>query len=134
MNLELVMEELGDRLDTIAGLRVHKQPPEKITPPGGFVGYPETIDYDQTYGRGSDKITLPVVIVEKLTPARAVRKRLTDYVAGTGAKSVKAVLESGTYTQFHVITVQRVEFDAVTIGGVDMLAAVFTCDIQGSGN
>jgi len=77
---------------------------------------------------------LPVVIVEKLTPARAVRKRLADYVAGSGAKSVKAVLESGTYAQFHVITVQRVDFDAVTIAAVDMLAAVFTCEIVGSGS
>lgn len=134
MNLEALTEELGDRLDTIAGLRVHKQPPERLTPPAGFVGYPESIEYDQTYGRGSDKITLPVVVVEKLGPARAVRKRLDDYVAGSGAKSVKQVLESGTYTQFHVITVVRVEFDAVTIGGVDMIAAVFTCEIFGSGS
>ncbi len=134
MNLEAVMDELGTRLDTITGLRVHNQPPESLTPPAGFVGYPESVEYDQTYGRGTDKITLPVVIVEKLTPARAVRKRLTDYVAGSGAKSVKLILETGTYTTFHVITVQRVEFDAVTIAGVDMLAAVFTCDIQGSGS
>lgn len=134
MNLELVMDEVATRLDTITGLRVQPQPPERLTPPAGFVGYPETIEYDLTYGRGSDKITLPVVIVEKLTPARSVRKRLTDYVAGAGAKSVKTVLEGGTYTQFHVITVQRVDFDTVKIAGVDMLAAVFTCEIQGSGN
>lgn len=134
MNLELVMDEIAARLDTIAGLRVKPEPPEQLTPPAGFVGYPESIEYDQTYGRGSDRITLPVVIVEKLTPARAVRKRLTDYVAGVGAKSVKAVLEGSTYTQFHVIIVVRVDFEAVKIAGVDMLAAVFTCEIAGSGS
>jgi len=128
------MDEVGARLGTIAGLRVTPYPPEKITPPAGFIGYPEDLEFGQTYVRGSDKMTLPVVIAEKLTPARSVRKRLTDYCDGAGAKSVKAVLESGTYTQFHVITVQRVEFDPVTIAGVDMLAAVFTCEIVGSGN
>lgn len=128
------MDEVATRLDTITGLRVNPYPPEKVTPPAGFVGYPESIEYDQTYGRGSDLMTLPVVIVEKLIPARAVRKRLTDYAAGTGPKSVKAVLEGGTYTQFHLITVQRADFEAITIAGVDMLAAVFTCEIAGSGS
>lgn len=128
------MDEVGARLDTITGLRVTAYPPERLTPPAGFVGYPEDIEYDQTYGRGTDKMSLPVVIVEKLTPARSVRKRLTDYAAGSGARSVKAVLEGGSYTTFHVIVVQRVDFDPVTITGVDMLAAVFTCDIQGSGS
>jgi hypothetical protein len=128
------MDEVAGRLDTIPSLHVTAYPPEQLTPPAGFVAYPEAVEYDQTYGRGTDKMTLPVVIVERLTPARSVRKRLADYAAGSGARSVKAVLEGGTYTQFHVIIVQRVDFDPIRIAGVDMLAAVFSCDIQGSGS
>jgi hypothetical protein len=64
---------------------------------------------------------------------RSTRDRVADYCDGSGAKSIKAVVESGTYTAFDSVRVARVEFDVVTIGGIDYLAALFELDIIGDG-
>jgi hypothetical protein len=55
-------------------------------------------------------------------------------VDGSGASSVKAVLESGTYTAFEAVRVTGGEFDTVTIGGTDYLAVAFDLDIVGRGS
>lgn len=57
---------------------------------------------------------------------------ITTDNSGTG-KSVKQVLESGTYTAFDTCRVTGVLFDIVTIGAVQYLSATFTIDITGSG-
>lgn len=133
MNLATVMQELANRLDTITGLRVHAHPPDKITPPAAVVTYPDTYTYDQTYARGMDRLELPVVVLVGKVSARASRDDLARFCAGSGAASVKAVLESGTYTAFHTVRVTQAVFDVVSIGAVEYLAATFTVDITGTG-
>lgn len=133
MNLADVMQALADRLDTIAGLRVHGHPPDKVTPPAAIVTYPDTYTYDETYGRGMDRIELPVVVVVGKVSARSSRDDLARFVDGSGVASVKAVLESGTYTAFDTVRVTQAVFDIVTIAGVDYLAATLTVDITGQG-
>jgi hypothetical protein len=71
-------------------------------------------------------------VVGKATD-RTARDRIYAYAAPTGASSVKAVLESGTYNSFHTIRVTECEFDVISIAGVDYIAAVFTLDIAGQG-
>lgn len=134
MDLGLVMQEIADRLDTIAGLRVSAYPAGNVTPPAAMVLFPDEIDYDQTYGRGMDRMTLPVLVIDGVPTERQTRDRIAAYAAGSGAASVKAVLESGTYTQFHTVVVTRVEFPAATIGGQDYAAAMFDLDITGQGS
>lgn len=128
-----VMQALADRLDTIAGLRVYAHPPEAINPPAAVVSYPDSIDYDQTYGRGMDRMQVPVVVLVKKLSARVARDDLTRFVDGTGPASVKAVLESGTYTAFHTIRVSTATVDVVEVAGIDYLAVTFMADITGSG-
>jgi hypothetical protein len=135
MDLNLVMDEIAARLDTISGLRCSGFPPPTITPPGGIVSYPDRVEYDGTYGRGIDMITdLPVIVVEGKATDRTARDRIAAYAAGSGARSVKAVLESGTYTSFDVIRVKSAEFDVLTIAGVDYISALFRLDIAGPGS
>lgn len=134
MDLATVMQAINDRLDTIAGLRCHASPPGSVTPPAAIVSYPDKYDYDETYGRGFDRISaLPVVVVVGRPTDRPTRDSIAAYVAPTGPSSVKAVLESGAYSAFDELRVTGVEFDVVGIGGVDYLAAIFTLDIVGSG-
>lgn len=133
MDLAVVMDAVGDRLDTIPNLRVHRYPPGSVTPPAAVVAYPDTYTFDQTYGRGMDVMTLPVVLVVGKVTDRSARNQLGAYVNGSGTKSVKQVLESGTYTAFDTVTVTKVEFDVVTIAGTDYLAATFDLDISGAG-
>jgi hypothetical protein len=133
VNLADVMDDLATQLDTIAGLRVHAHPPGKITPPAAVVTYPETYDFDQTYARGMDRLELPVVVLVGKVSARASRDDLARFCDGSGADSVKAVLEAGTYTAFDTVRVTKAEFDIIAIASVEYLAATFTVDITGSG-
>lgn len=135
MNLADVMDEVGAQLDTISGLRVFAFPPDNLTPPAAWIGYPEDYTYDETYRRGMDRITnLPVIIAVAKVSDRSARDQVGAYVNGSGASSVKAVLEAGTYTAFHTLRVTGVTFDILNRGGTDFLAALFTVDIAGQGS
>jgi hypothetical protein len=135
MNLGDVMDQVGDRANTITGLRVFKHPPPKVSPPAAWVAYPEGYVYDATYGRGMDRITnLGVVVVVGKVSDRSARDRISAYADGSGARSIKAVLEAGTYTAFDTIRVVDASFDVLTVAGDDYLAALFTLDIAGQGS
>lgn len=135
MDLNLVMDEIATRLDTIAGLRCTGFPPPTVTPPAGIVSYPDRVEFDATYGRGVDLIVdLPVLVVEGKATDRSARDRIAAYAAGSGARSVKAVLESGTYTSFDEVRVKSAEFDVVTIAGIDYISVLFRLDIGGPGS
>lgn len=127
------MDEVATQLDTIDDLTVFAYPPDRLEPPAGVVAYPESIAYDVTYRRGADRITLPVVIVLGRVSDRSTRDALAAFADGSGAKSVKAVLEAGTYTEIGSLTVTEVEFDTVRVAAQEFLSAVFSVDIVGSG-
>lgn len=133
MNLAAVMQAVADRLDTIPLLRCFGFPPDSLSPPAAVVSYPDAIRFDQTYGRGMDRMTLPVVLVVGKVSDRSAREQLGAYCDGAGASSVKQVLESGTYTAFDTVVVSGADFDVVTIAGTDYLAATFDLDIGGKG-
>jgi hypothetical protein len=133
MDLADVMDEVGDLLDTVTGLRVYRYPPDNVQPPAAVVSYPEEYTYDATYGRGMDRLTLPVVVLVGRVSDRTSRDRLGAYVDGSGSSSVKAVLEAGTYTDFDTLRVVGVEFDVVSVAGVDHVAATLSLDIAGQG-
>jgi hypothetical protein len=133
MDLGDVMDQVTTQLDTIAGLRCFGYPPDNITPPAAIVTYPEEMLFDATYDRGADTITLPVIVAVGKVHDRATRNLIDAYCAGSGASSIKAVVEAGTYTAFDTVRVTRAEFDIVTIGSGDYLAAVFDLDVIGNG-
>lgn len=134
MNLVDVMDQLGDALDEISGLRVWRYPPGSITPPAAVVGWPETLELETAYQQGAASMTIPIVVLEGKVSERSSALRLGAYAAGTGAKSIKAAIDDyASYTALDVATVRRVEFDIYTVAAVDHLAAVFDVDIIGSG-
>jgi len=133
MNLATVMDQIGDRLDTIADLNVFRYPPDRVEPPAVIIGYPEEYGFDEAFARGLDRLTLPVRVVEGKVSVRATRDRLALYVNGTGARSFKQVIESGTYTAFSTVRGTGWAFDVASIAGTDYQAAVLTLDIRGTG-
>lgn len=133
MDIAAVMDEIADQLGTIAGLRVHAAPPGSIQPPAAVVSFPERIDFDATYGRGMDTLKLPVVLAVGRPTERSTRDAIAGYCAGSGSASVKAVLEEGVYAEFDTVRVASVDFDVITIGAVDYMAAVFSLEISGTG-
>jgi len=134
MDLAAVMDQIDARLGTITGLRHYAFPPDAVLPPAAVVSYPDTLTFDETYGRGMDRMTLPVVVVVGKVSDRTTRDLLAVYCAGSGASSVKAVVESGTYAAFHTVRVMSIDFDVVGIAGVDCMAALFDLDISGQGS
>lgn len=132
MDLNNVVDELVTRLQTITALRVHAEPPGTVSPPAAVISWPE-VSYDGTYGRGMDALTLPLVLVVGKASDRIARKTVNAYVNGSGARSIKAVLEAGTYTSFDVIRVASARFEVDSIGGIEFLAAVFSLEITGQG-
>lgn len=133
MNLADVMDEVAARLGTIDGLRTFAYPPDRVTPPAAIVTYPTELNFDTAYARGMDRLTLPVIVLVGKVSDRTARNHIAAYVNGSGASSVKAVLESGTYTAFDTIRVTGAEFDVIQIAGVDHLAASLDLDITGPG-
>lgn len=93
MNLADVMDELAARIETISGLQVFSFPPDHVSPPTAVVTYPETYTYDETYGRGSDRLTVPVLVMVGKASDRASKDQLAAYADGSGLKSIKAVIE-----------------------------------------
>jgi hypothetical protein len=134
VDLDAVSEELRTALQTIAGLRCPPWGVEEVQPPAAVVTLPESVDFDETYGRGKDRYPdLQVVVLVGVPEERASRKTLAKYVAGSGAKSVKAVLEAYTWTTCEVVTVLRVDFPRATYAGTPYLAAAFHLEIIGKG-
>ena len=46
---------------------------------------------------------------------------------------MKLAIETGPHVAFDHVRVESCEFDVVTIGGVDYMAAIFDLDIAGPG-
>lgn len=134
MNLANAMRQVATQLATIADLNVFSYPPDKLEPPAAVVSYPDDVTFDATYGRGVDTMTLPVVLVVGKVSDESARDALGAYCDGSGARSVKAVIEAGTYTAFDTVQVATCSFDVVTIAGVDFMAAVFSLEVSGSGS
>lgn len=135
MIVTAVMDEIAAELDTITGLRVFAYPPDNIPAPAAIVGYPETITYDVTMGRGVDRIDFPVfVMVGRLTD-RTSRAALGPFLDGTGAQSVKGVLLAGKpWVAMSTVRVASATIEVITVAAVDYLTAVFTVHVTGSGD
>ena len=129
------MEEIAVALRTIptlAGKRTYGYPPDSVEPPGAVVGYPEA-SFDETYGRGMDRWTVPVHVLVSRVDDKAGRKLISPYVSGSGASSVKAAIDGGTYTACDFAVVNDFSVKVVPLGGDDYLAAEFAVDVAGSG-
>lgn len=137
MRLADVMDELADILTAIPSLsgRSYGWPRVDVTPPAAVVDYPPAIDFDATYRRGQDRLTFSVVVIVGQASDRAARDNLSTYVDGSGAESVKQVLESVTDPQaFDSLRVVSADIDDEPIGDIEYLTATFEVDVVGPGN
>lgn len=134
MLLSDVMDELGDALATIDGLRVFPYWADRITPPAAVVGWPDPLTYDSTMVRGGDQVELPITVLAGKVDARSARDQLAQYADGSGTASVKAVIEAHTPSSYDSARVTRAEFSVVPVAGTEYLAATFYIDLTGTGS
>ncbi len=133
MDLAAVMDEIGEAVDTIRTLKVTPYPADTVTPPAAVVAFPD-ITFDETFGRGSDRYVLPVYVMAGGRTALAHRNNMAKYLIGAGDTSIKAAIESWSFTSCDTVRVMGVEFEETTFGGVDYPAARFDVDVVGSGS
>ncbi len=133
MNLIAVFDALEARLKTITGLRVYPWATAQITPPGSVLTMPDRIVV-RGAGRGLDRIEgLTVITAVGRASDRGAVRTLSPYVSSSGAKSIGAALESGTYTDIDVVEVKEITFDFIEWAGKPFLAAAHELTITGPG-
>lgn len=123
---------LGTALDTITGLRAFDYVPDSLSPPAAVVE-PLEIDYDEAMQRGLDVYRAYILVIVGRMSDRSSQDRLDAYVAGSGASSVKAALESdktlgGACSTLQVTSARPRE---VVVSGVNMIAYRFEVTIYG---
>ena len=123
---------LGTALDTITGLRAFDYVTDSLSPPAAVVE-PLEIDYDEAMRRGLDVYRAYILVIVGRMSDRSSQDRLDAYVAGSGASSVKAALESdktlgGACSTLQVTSARPRE---VVVSGVNMIAYRFEVTIYG---
>lgn len=129
LDLGAVMDAIGTRLATIAGLRVADYPSDAANPPQAIVSLPETIEFDSVMGRGADRVVIPITVLVGKVSDRAARDALALYVSGSGASSVKAAVDGDLGGTVHTARVTGASINVVTIQAVDYLGASFDVEV-----
>lgn len=130
----MIVSDIVDALASalsIGGVTVYRYAPDSIVEPAIIIPFPKSISYDATYGRGADDLTQEVhVVAGRVVDADAL-VNLGPFCDGDGAQSIKALLElDGSLGEIvNDLQVSEATFGALTIGGVDYLAATFTVDV-----
>jgi len=133
MILGAVMDEIADTLDTIEGLRVKGYDADEIQVPAAIVSLPTLLNYQRAYERGTDSLTLMVIVLVAATSDRKRRDMITPYADGKGPKSIKEVLERGNYNACSSVTVQNGAFRFYTYNSIKYLGIAFTVAVIGEG-
>lgn len=135
-----MLDEMSVRLKTIAGLSVQDvgYARKLARVPAAVLYPPELITFDETYGRGSDRLNdVHVVVFVGAGSWRQSWNDLKPYLAGSGAKSIKAKLDdapAAPYASCSALTVYEAELDpAATFAEGTYVAGIFRCKIFGSG-
>lgn len=126
-NIGDVMDDIGTALSLIAGLRVYDFPPKSAQPPFAFVDMPDVINFDSAMSRGSDRMTINVVVGLPDVVDRETRDRAAEYAAGSGSKSIKATLDAALGQGSRVVSA---DFRPVQLAGTVYAGIVFQLDIN----
>jgi hypothetical protein len=129
LDLNAAMDAIGARLLTIAGMRVYDYTADQVAPPAGVVGLPE-VGYDVTKARGTDRAVYPLIVLVSKVSDRASRDVLSQYLAGAGAKSVKAAVDGTLGGVVQHARVASASPATITVAGVDYLAATFQIEVN----
>lgn len=129
-SVQEIREGIDARLATIAGLRHDPNVPGVLNPPHAFVKRRQT-----TFGvsmDGEDDITFAVTVAVSWADQRTAQIQLDEYLASTGAKSVKAAIDGdptlGDIVDFAHATVAEEE-RIVVFNAVEYLAADLVVEV-----
>lgn len=128
ISVATVMDEIGVALATITGLRVFDFEPKSAQCPFAFVDFPTSIAFDSTYGRGTDRMTLTVVVGVASQVDRTSRDEASLYAAASGTKSIKAAIDAASIgSSARVVDAQ---FGSIVLASGVYQGITFTVDVS----
>ena len=122
---------LAANLATVSGLRTSSYIPDNLTPPIAIVA-PDTITFDQTFGRGQDRYTFSVEVVVGRVVDRASQSLMDTYCDPSGSKSIKVAIEFDPSLGGKVFDCRVTEvrgYQQIVIADVVYLSVVFSIDV-----
>jgi len=118
---------LATNLATITGLRTAAIMPDNPNPPIAIV-QPDSIAYDDTFGRGMQTYTFTVVVLVGRVVERSAQNSIDAFCASTGSSSIKLALESDKTLggrAFDLRVTDMRSYASILVGEVNYLAAEF---------
>jgi hypothetical protein len=128
LNVSSVMDAIAARI-VAAGVttRAYAWPTGSIQPPCAIVGYPEELEFDATFGRGSDRAVFPVWMVCGNVSDRSARDVLSGYI--TGGTGIKDALDGTLGGAVQTARVTDCQVEKLPIGAVEYIAAKFMIEV-----
>jgi len=122
---------LAAQLATIRGLRTAATVPDNPAPPVAVI-VPVNVEYDTSFGRGTDTYTFSVLLIVGRMSERAAQTTLDAYINPTGATSIKAAINTdptlGGACQSARVT-NMVNYGSLIVGDTEYLSADFQITI-----
>jgi len=131
-SLTSIRSGLGTRLETISSLLVYDYVPDSIEPPCAIVGTLSSLEYDNTFSRGSDTYTIPIQLYVSRVDAEDSQDTLDGYLAGSGSSSIKFAIEGDTTLGGAVSSARVVEasnYGVYTINSIEYLGVEFEIEV-----
>ena len=122
---------LATQLATIRSLRTAATVPDNPAPPVAVI-VPVNVEYDTSFGRGTDTYTFSVLLIVGRMSERAAQTTLDAYINPTGATSIKAAINAdptlGGACQSARVT-NMVNYGSLIVGDTEYLSADFQITI-----
>lgn len=93
MDIQAIRERIAVNLATISGLRTSENVPDLVNPPVAVVSL-EQIGYDGAFNQGLTTLEFTIFVVVSRADERTAQRKLNQFVAATGASSIKSAVES----------------------------------------
>lgn len=127
-----IRQAIADSL-TAAGILAFPYARDSAVPPEAQVGPIEAVEYDYTMARGTDKWLLPVRLYVQKIEEGVSQDALDDYLAGSGALSVKQAIEAeNEWTTLAPVSVRVMigrDEGEYRVGGVELLGVEFLVEV-----
>ena len=92
-DIQAIRERMAVNLGTISGLRTAENVPDIVNPPVAVVSL-EQIAFDGAFNQGLTTLEFTIFVVVSRADERTAQRKLNQYVAPTGAFSIKSAVES----------------------------------------
>lgn len=88
-----VLDAVAAKVATVSGIRAFSYAPDAIVPPTAVVEI-DRIEYDSDFVRGCDEMTVRISVFVSRADDRVGLAKLKSFMGGSGASSIKTVIEA----------------------------------------